>query len=208
MVPGPTIKLAKVPTDVKLHVSILLARVFPVKVLADAATVPLPPRVIATPFTVKLEFNNLVLGILPDNIVFVTVPVSVVYIPLVTVPEFPLTLPVTFPVNAPEKLLLVTLVRPDSVVELPPKVIEVFPTVTLLLTRLALVIVLLAIIAPVITPAEPVVITPVITPVEPLTLTTPELDKFPFVSILKPEPAGTITVPEVVVVAAAPSELK
>ena len=203
-----TVKLPNVPTDVKLLVSIVLASVFPVRVLAAAVTVPLAPNAINTPFTVRLEFNNFVLVILPDNILFVIVPISVVYIPLVTVPAFPLTFPVTFPVNAPEKVVLVTLVSPAKVVALPPNDIAVVPTVKLLLTKLALVIVLLVIIVPVITPVEPVVITPVITPVEPFTLTTPLLDKLPFTSTLRPEPDGTITVPAVVVVAAAPSELK
>ena len=48
-----------VPTEVKLELSTVLFSVVSVRVCALAATVPLAPRAIVTPFTVRLLFANL-----------------------------------------------------------------------------------------------------------------------------------------------------
>ena len=68
--------------------------------------------------------------------VLVTVPVSVVYTPLVTVAALPLILPVNAPTNAVD----VTDVNPASVVELAPNANVVEPIVTELLVNLVLAI--------------------------------------------------------------------
>ena len=94
-----TDKFVKVPTDVRLLAVTPDANVFPVSVPAAAVTVPEAPNAIAVPFTVTVLLDNLLLAIEPANIVFVTVAVSVLYIPLVTVPALPDTVPVTFPVK-------------------------------------------------------------------------------------------------------------
>jgi hypothetical protein len=105
---------ALVPNVVIDDVITLLASVVPVSVPAAAVTVPDAPREIDVPFTVTALLASFPLAIDPASMVFVTVPVSVVYTPLVTVaalpvvdPEDPDTLPVTLPVNAPTNVVAV-----------------------------------------------------------------------------------------------------
>lgn len=59
-----------------------------------ANVVEVEPNAILVDPTVTELFNNFAFAILPANIVFVTVPVLVVYTPLVTVPALPVTEPV------------------------------------------------------------------------------------------------------------------
>ena len=86
----PTTSPVKLPTnefEVTVDSPEIVAEVLPNDIVVD-------PNVI-------LLLDNLLLAILPANIVLVTVPVSVIYTPLVTVPELPVTLPVTLPVKFP-----------------------------------------------------------------------------------------------------------
>ena len=87
----------------------------------DAAKIVLvSPRLKVVPLTVIDEFKSLLFAIEPASMVLVTVPVSVVYTPFVTVPAFPEIEPVMVceKVFAPENVLLLA----RSVVEAPVKV--------------------------------------------------------------------------------------
>jgi hypothetical protein len=100
---------------------------------ANAVTVA--PNATAVDPIVTLELASLALAIDPGSMMLVTVPVSVVYTPLVTVVALD-----ALPVNAPTNEVEVTEFRPARVVELAPNDIAVEPIVTLELTNLALAI--------------------------------------------------------------------
>lgn len=75
----------------------------------DAAVmVSEPPSEMEVPLMVSAELRSLLLAIEPASMVLVTVPVSVVYTPLVTVPALPEIEPVIVEekVFAPEKVLV------------------------------------------------------------------------------------------------------
>jgi len=90
-----------VPALPEIFIPCVLVHVFEFASSVEEADVivPKPPREIDVPLTVIEELESLLLAIEPASIVLVTVPVSVVYIPFVTVAAFPFMLPAIMLVN-------------------------------------------------------------------------------------------------------------
>ena len=145
-----------VPTEVKLEPTTVAGNDVPVRVCALAVTVPLPPRVILVPLTVRLLFANLAWSRVPVEMLLALSAVSAEPLPLtlVNAPVVPETLPVvTLPVTASDpnvptevKLLVTTVlfkvvpvsVPAAAVIVLVPPNVSVLPlTVIVLLARRA-----------------------------------------------------------------------
>ena len=146
------------PTDVTAPVRLALVAWLPssfciaCKIESVAATVPAPDTYPVSTLAITGAFVSVVA--LPTE---VTSPVKLALVTTVAALPTEVTPPVRFalvvtvlalPVNAPTKLVDVTLVKPANVVELVPKVIAVLPTVTALDASFETAIAALALMSP------------------------------------------------------------